>query len=630
MLVQLQALGARAEGDILFEGVNASVHDRQRIGIVGRNGAGKSTLLSMMMGDRDPDLGGIIRHPTARVGVVRQYMGSTDRSILDVALQADADRTRWMQELENSDDPDKMTAALEGLDRIDGFMAEVRVAMVLEGLGFPSHSHNNPIGSYSGGWQMRVALAGALSMQPDILYLDEPSNHLDLEARVWLADYLADYPHSVVMVTHDTELLNRVVQQIWWIEHRGLTVYRGNFDRAERLRSERRLQGMRLQERQAAERAKMQAFVDRFRAKASKAKQAQSRLKMMEGMVPVIVPPEDQEVMFLFPQADPLPSPLVAIDEGVIGYGSDSPILSNLLLRIDWGDRIAILGPNGYGKSTLLRSIAGDLALLSGMRRASGKLRIGYIAQHHAETLPMDLTAYQMLVDLLPYKTEAQRRAILGQFGLTKRHADSLLGHLSGGERLRFALCLGTLNAPHLLILDEPTNHMDHLARRALIEALQGLDCAIILVSHDQDVLESVVDQLWVIDRGRCEPWDGDLEDYRNHIMALRHASPKGGKKQTASTGTVAAGTVMTTATTASASEAPKRRNGSSSKHREQVARLERAMDGLRGKIAALEASMVEMAATSPTNLGSMATELSALMQQLEDTEKAWLDHQEG
>jgi ATP-binding cassette subfamily F protein 3 len=437
-------------------------------------------------------------------------------SLLDTVLEADTERAALMAE--QSDDPARIAEIQTRLADIDAWSAEGRASAILKGLGFTDEEQRMPCSAFSGGWRMRVALAGVLFAQPDLLLLDEPTNYLDLEGALWLESYLQRYPHTVLIISHDRGLLNRAVNHILHLESRKLTLYTGGYDAFARARAEQRAVQAAAAKKQEAQRAHLQSFVDRFRAKATKARQAQSRIKMLERMEPIRMPEDAARTVFSFPEPEALSPPIVNLENAAVGYG-ERPVLRRLSLRIDQDDRIALLGRNGEGKSTLSKLLAGKLQPMDGRLTTASKLRVGYFAQHQVEELRADETPIQHVRRERPEEQPAKLRARLAGFGLGADQAETEVARLSGGQKARLSLLLATLDAPHLLILDEPTNHLDIESREALVEALTAYSGAVVLVSHDMHLLSLVADRLWLVRDGRVDPYEGDLESYRTLLL---------------------------------------------------------------------------------------------------------------
>jgi len=506
-------------GRPLFEGASANIPDGHKVGLVGRNGTGKTTLFRLIRGEL-PLEGGDIRLPSrARIGGVAQEVPASATSLLDTVLLADTERAGLLAEAETAHDPHRIAEIQTRLADIDAWSAEARASSILKGLGFTDAEQRMPCSAFSGGWRMRVALAGVLFAQPDLLLLDEPTNYLDLEGALWLESYLARYPHTVLIISHDRGLLNRAVGAILHLEDRKLTLYNGPYDTFAATRAARLAVQAAEAKKQEARRAHLQSFVDRFRAKASKATQAQSRLKMLEKLTPISGPQEAALRAFTFPEPEELSPPIINLESASVGYGG-APVLSKLDLRIDQDDRIALLGRNGEGKSTLSKLLAAKLHAMGGLVTRASKLRIGYFAQHQLDELHADETPLDHVRRLRPTEPPARLRARLAGFGIGAEQADTVAGRLSGGQKARLSLLLATIDAPHLLILDEPTNHLDMESREALVEALTAYSGAVILVSHDMHLLSLVADRLWLVKGGRVRPYDADLETYRRELLS--------------------------------------------------------------------------------------------------------------
>ncbi|NBR88744.1 MAG: ABC transporter ATP-binding protein [Rhodobacteraceae bacterium] len=506
------------DGRPLFEGASAIIPEGHKVGLVGRNGAGKTTLFRLIRGELTLDNGALSLPPRARIGGVAQEVPGNEVSLIDTVLAADTERASLFAEAETATDPARIADIQTRLADIDAWGAEARASSILRGLGFDADEQRMPCSAFSGGWRMRVALAAVLFAQPDLLLLDEPTNYLDLEGALWLESYLQKYPHTVIIISHDRGLLNRAVGAILHLEDRRLTLYSGGYDTFARTRAEQRAVLAAQAKKQDARRAHLQSFVDRFKAKASKAKQAQARVKMLEKMETIRAPEEAARTVFSFPEPEELSPPILACEGASVGYG-DTVILKNLNLRIDQDDRIALLGKNGQGKSTLAKLLSGRLPALSGKLTRSSKLRIGFFAQHQVDELYIDETPLQHLQRARPEEHQSKLRARLAGFGLMAEQAETVVGRLSGGQKARLSLLLATLDAPHLLILDEPTNHLDIESREALVEALTAYSGAVILVSHDMHLLSLVADRLWLVKSGRVTPYEEDLDAYRTMLL---------------------------------------------------------------------------------------------------------------
>ncbi len=512
------------EGRPLFEGASAIIPDGHKVGFVGRNGTGKTTLFRLIRGELALESGSITVKRGARIGGVAQEVPGSETSLLDTVLEADTERAALLAEAETATDPGRVADIQTRLADIDAWSAEARASTILKGLGFSQSEQAMPCSAFSGGWRMRVALAGVLFSAPDLLLLDEPTNYLDLEGALWLESYLAKYPHTVITISHDRGLLNRAVTSILHLEDRKLSLYQGSYDTFAETRAARLAVAEAEAKKQEARRAHLQSFVDRFRYKASKAVQAQSRLKMIAKMKPITTPAEAALKKFSFPEPEELSPPIVNMESASVGYDG-SAVLSKLSLRIDQDDRIALLGQNGEGKSTLSKLLVGKLDPLGGRITRARQLRIGYFAQHQLDELHADETPLDHLRRERPDETPAKLRARLAGFGIGADQADVIAAKLSGGQKARLSLLLATLDAPHMLILDEPTNHLDMESREALIEALAAYSGAVVLVSHDMHLLSHLADRLWLVKDGRVAPYDGDLEEYRR--MLLDQPAPK-------------------------------------------------------------------------------------------------------
>ena len=517
-MLRISDITYSVEGRPLFDGASATIPTGHKVGLVGRNGTGKTTLFRLIKGELALEGGSISLPSRARIGGIAQEAPASDVSLINTVLAADIERAELMAEAETATDPGRIAEVQTRLADIDAWSAEARAASILKGLGFDEEAQQRPCADFSGGWRMRVALAAVLFSEPDLLLLDEPTNYLDLEGALWLEAYLVKYPHTVIIISHDRELLNRSVGGILHLEDRGLIYYGGNYDQFARQRAANRANQAAAAKKQEAQRAHLQAFVDRFKAKASKAKQAQSRVKMLEKMETIRAPEDAARTVFTFPEPEELSPPIIATEGVSVGYG-DTVILSKLDLRIDQADRIALLGKNGEGKSTLSKMLSGRLAPMSGKMTQSSKLRIGFFAQHQVDELYIDETPLQHLQRERPEEGQAKLRARLAGFGLGAAQADTEVGRLSGGQKARLSLLLATLDAPHLLILDEPTNHLDIESREALVEALTAYTGAVILVSHDMHLLSLVADRLWLVSQGTVKPYEGDLTSYRSLLL---------------------------------------------------------------------------------------------------------------
>ena len=524
-MLDIDNLTYRIGGRDILSGASVHIPTGHKVGVVGSNGAGKTTLLKLISSELFPDAGSIRRTRQTTIGMVEQEAPSGPRTLLDYVLSSDTECSSLLSEIETATDPNRISAISQRLDEINAYAAPSRAATILAGLGFNDLEQKRALSDLSGGWRMRVALASVLFLRSDLLLLDEPTNYLDLEGTLWLEGYLRSYPHTVMLVSHDRDLLNNAVNSILHIESGQFTLYRGGYDTFEETRLKQQIQQERLRQRQEAERKHIQSYVDRFRYKANKARQAQSRLKALARMRPIVEAAMDPSLNFKFPKIKTLKSPIINLEQTAVGYGGEFPILSDLSLRIDANDRIALLGRNGNGKSTLAKLIAGRLEHSAGKIKRVTKLNIGFFSQHQIDELQANETPLDHLRVLLPDLNETKLRSRLGTFGLTQNRAETAANQLSGGERARLVLALVTVKSPHLLILDEPTNHLDVNARQALAQALNDYSGAVLLISHDRHLIELTADQLWLVTNGTVTPWDGDIEDYRR--LSLKKEIPK-------------------------------------------------------------------------------------------------------
>ncbi|WP_104069452.1 ABC-F family ATP-binding cassette domain-containing protein [Albidovulum inexpectatum] len=518
-MLRISDISYSVEGRPLFQGASATIPVGHKVGLVGPNGAGKTTLFRLIRGELALEGGEIHLPPRARIGGVAQEAPASPVSLLDTVLGADQERARLLAEAETATDPNRIAEIQARLADIDAWSAEARASAILKGLGFDDAAQRRPCSDFSGGWRMRVALAGVLFSAPDLLLLDEPTNYLDLEGALWLEGYLARYPYTVIVISHDRGLLNRAVGSILHLENCKLTLYSGNYDTFARTRAEQRAVAEAEARKQAQQRVHLQSFVDRFRYKASKARQAQARLKMLEKMEPIATPEAAHRVAFTFPEPEQLSAPIIALEGVSVGYDG-KPVLRNLSLRIDQDDRIALLGRNGEGKSTLSKLLAGRLEPMAGRITRSPKLRIGYFAQHQVDELRLEETPLDHVRRARPDEAPSRLRARLAGFGLGADQAETPVARLSGGQKARLSLLLATLDAPHLLILDEPTNHLDIESREALVTALNAYSGAVILVSHDMHLLNLVADRLWLVRSGAVSPYEADLDSYRKELLS--------------------------------------------------------------------------------------------------------------
>ena len=527
-MLTISNLTYRIQGRELFEGASLVLPDGAKAGFVGKNGTGKTTLFHLIQGHIGADTGTIEVNRKARIGAVAQEAPAGDETVLEVVLAADKERTALLAEAETATDPHRIGEIHIRLADIDAHTAEARASSILKGLGFEQDRQNGPTRELSGGWRMRVALAAVLFSQPDLLLLDEPTNYLDLEGTLWLEKYLATYPYTVFLISHDRELLNKVVSSIVHLEHRKLTYYKGNYDTFETTRRMQMELNNKSREKTLEQIAHLQKFVDRFRAKATKAKQAQARVKMIEKLRPPEAMFDEHAAPFRFqqPKAD-LPTPMITLDGVSTGYG-DKVILKNIDQRIDPESRIALIGVNGNGKSTFAKLLAGDIPAMDGTLRIGKKLEIAHFAQHQMDKLQPELTPLEHLAGLMPTDNEARRRSRLNQMGLTTSRMDTKAKNLSGGERARLLMGLITFGGPGMMILDEPTNHLDIDSRDALVHALNDYQGAVLIISHDRHLIEATCDTLWIAEGGTIRELDEDLDSYQRSITAPREGKANG------------------------------------------------------------------------------------------------------
>ena len=516
-MIDINDITVRVGSKVLLDHASAHISDSQKVGLVGANGCGKSTLFRVLLGQQETETGDVYFPRGSRVATVAQEQNDIDIHILDFVLAADKERTELLARLQNASEFE-LAEIHERLNLIGAASAEGRASAILNGLGFDNADFHRPVGEFSGGWRMRLALAAALFQPSDILLLDEPTNHLDLEASVWLENHLRKYAGTLLLISHDKYILNDLCDYIIHFEDRKLNTYSGNYDTFRRTRSMQRELQARQIEKQEARRRHLQSYVDRFRYKASKAKQAQSRIKMLEKMEVIAPLSGEYSSHFNFPEPAELAPPLITLEDVSAGYG-DNVVLKRLSLRIVNNDRIALLGANGNGKSTLAKLLSGRLKPLSGTVKASQKLEVGYFAQHQSEELPLEQTPAEYMSSLMPGVPEPKVRAHLASFGLNQEKSVTQIARLSGGEKARLLFAVMTRKAPALLILDEPTNHLDIEGREALVDALNAYGGSVILITHDLHLIELIADDLWLVKNHLCKPYQGDLADYKRSLL---------------------------------------------------------------------------------------------------------------
>ena len=618
-MLHINDLTFRIEGKPIFEAATAGIPTGHKVGLVGRNGAGKTTLLKLITGELAPDDGNITTSRNARIGHVAQEAPGGETSLIDWVLETDLERASLLAEADLATDPARIADIQIRLTDIDAHSAPSRAAQILAGLGFDEAAQKRACGAFSGGWRMRVALASVLFLEPEILLLDEPTNYLDLEGTLWLESYLKTYPHTIIIVSHDRDLLNRAVTAILHLERGKLTFYSGGYDDFEEARREKQRLELKLKKKQDDARRHIEAFVERFKAKASKAKQAQSRIKALARMQPIASHVEERVVPFAFPQpAKMLASPLLRLEDAAAGYAPGQPVLSGLDLRIDQDDRIALLGQNGNGKSTFAKLISGRLKPLAGQVFGINRVQVGYFAQHQLDELNPLKSPYDHFAELMPDATEAQKRTRLGSYGFGADKADTKAGNLSGGEKARLLLALTTFHQPHLLILDEPTNHLDIDAREALIYALNDYNGAVILISHDRHLIEASAERLWIVGNGTVSPYDGDLESYRSELLAQRNQRDRGAND----------------AATAEARAGRAEQRRGAAQRRAEIAPLKKALQAAEKNIAAITGAIArldqaladpDLYARDPQKAQQLSLERGRLAKALATAEETWL-----
>ncbi|RTL97867.1 ABC-F family ATP-binding cassette domain-containing protein [Ancylobacter aquaticus] len=611
-MIILDDISLRIAGRLLIDHASVALPEGARIGLVGRNGTGKTTLFRAITGDLELESGDIRIPTAARIGQVAQEAPAGPEKLIDVVLAADIERAKLLKEREDATDPARIAEIELRLVDIDAHAAPARAARILAGLGFDDAAQQRPCSEFSGGWRMRVALAALLFAEPDLLLLDEPTNYLDLEGTLWLQDFLARYPRTVLIVSHDRELLNESVGFILHLDQGKLTLWRGGYDSFERQRAEKMVVDQKARAKQDAKRKHMEAFVERFRAKATKAKQAQSRLKALARMAPLADIATEAAAAISIRHPERIPSPPILTLDGVsAGYEPGKPILKGLTLRIDHDDRIALLGPNGNGKSTFAKLISGRLAPLGGtMVRAAG-LEIAYLAQHQLDELVASETVYDHVRRLMPEAPEAKVRSRAAEMGFSGQTANTTIAALSGGEKARLLLGLAAFHGPHLLILDEPTNHLDIAARQALTEAINDFPGAVILISHDRTLLDASAERLWLVAEGTVRPYDGDLDEYQKLVVGRSASSSR---KE------------------ASGTRADERRQAADRRTetaplRKRIKELEAAMVKLERSLATLDAKLAEDAlyTRAPLEAQRFARERAAAAEALAKAEEDWL-----
>jgi len=618
-MITITNLSARIAGRLLIDQANVTLPAGTKAGLVGRNGAGKSTLFRIITGEMESESGSVSMPRNARIGQVAQEAPGTEESLITIVLKADKEREALLAEAVTAKDPHRIAEIQTRLADIQAHSAEARAASILSGLGFDHEAQARPASSFSGGWRMRVALAAVLFSEPDLLLLDEPTNYLDLEGTLWLEDYIRRYPYTVIIISHDRDLLNTAVNSIIHLDQKKLTFYRGSYDQFERQKAEADELQMKAKAKNDAARKHLQSFIDRFRAKATKARQAQSRIKALERMGTVAAVIEDHVQGFTFPEPEKQPaSPIIAIQSGAVGYTPGKPILTRLNLRIDNDDRIALLGSNGNGKSTFAKFISGKLAAETGEVRTAPNLKIGFFAQHQLDDLVPKDSAVEHVRRLMPEAPEAKVRARVAQMGLATEKMDTPAKDLSGGEKARLLMGIAAFDAPNLLILDEPTNHLDIDSRNALIQALNDYPGAVILISHDRHLIEATVDRLWLVRDGTVTNYDGDLEDYRSIVVS----SPK------AKSGTAKADAADDSRNKADQRKAAAEKRAAYAPLKKKINDLESLTEKLNKQIQLLDKELEDPALyeKSPDKAVTKSKERAAALARLNEAEEQWLE----
>ena len=626
-MLHINNLTFRIEGRLLIEDASIAIPAGHKVGIVGRNGTGKTTLLKLITGELPADDGSISWPKNFTIVHVAQEVPAGQEPLIDIVLAADLERASLLKESESASDPTRISDIQLRLVDIDAHSAPARAATILAGLGFDQDAQQRPASDFSGGWRMRVALAAALFAAPDILLLDEPSNYLDLEGTLWLEQFLQNYPHTVLMVSHNRDLLNKAVGHILHLTNQKLTLYTGGYDQFEQVRREQQRLQLSMKKKQDDDRRRLEAFVDRFRAKATKAKQAQSRLKVLEKMKPIATQMEDRVAPFLFPDPNiKLGNPLIRLDEVIVGY-DQTPVLRDLNLRIDIDDRIGLLGANGNGKSTLAKLLTGNLKPISGFKKISKKCNIGYFAQHQLDELNPKASPYDHIAELMEEATEAQKRAKCAAIGFGPDKADTKAANLSGGEKARLLFALASFHGPNLMILDEPTNHLDVDSCEALIQALNNYDGAVIIISHDRHLIEACVERLWVVENGTVTPYEEDLESYRDHLLTQRKGKEK--RKQAKEENNQAAPQPKRNRQEERRLAAEKR--AQLAPLRKEIKALEKKMDGLQKQLAKIDDKLGDMTIyeKEPELAKQLSMERGQLQSELEQIEETWLEKHE-
>ncbi|QJD71659.1 ATP-binding cassette domain-containing protein [Marinobacterium sp. LSUCC0821] len=625
-MIRLDSLTLQRGAQRLIDHADLNLHYGWKVALIGANGAGKSSLFKLILGELSQDTGDITTPPRHKIAHMAQEVPSTDRRAIDYVLDGDLELRELQAKLakaeaEHSTHIGELHAQIEA---IDGYRAESRAFTLLNGLGFSNTDATKPVNTFSGGWRIRLNLAKALMSRSDLLLLDEPTNHLDLDATIWLEQWLNAYPGTLILISHDRSFIDATADQVVHLYQQKLTLYKGNYSAFERMRAERLAQQQAAFDKQQERIAHIESFVRRFKAKASKAKQAQSRIKDLERMEMISAAHIDSPFSFRFDASDKISSPLLNIYNADLGYGAESKILNGVSLTLVPGQRIGLLGRNGAGKSTLVKSLVGDLALISGERATGEHLKIGYFAQHQLEALDMNASVLLHLQRIAPKASEAELRSFAGSFGFSGDDALETIGRFSGGEKARLALALIAWHKPNLLLLDEPTNHLDLEVRHALTLALQGFEGSIILVSHDRHLLANTVDQFLLVAEGKVTEFDGDLDDYHQWLASQRQNQN--------------APAIESESRSQSAADRREQKRLEAEKRaklsplRKKIEKLEKEMHSSSEKLGELETLLSDTDLYSETRkdeLKSLLAKQGELKSKLEEIELEWLDAQE-
>lgn len=607
-MIDITDITVRVGANVLLSQASAHISDRQKVGIVGINGCGKSTLFRVLQGEQEVEQGSVNFSSSSKIVTVEQDIKDTDLPILEFVLAQDKERVELLRQLEQASN-EEIDNIHERLKAIDSSTAEARASQILKGLGFKTEEYSRKVKEYSGGWRMRLALAAALFQPSDVLLLDEPTNHLDIESSIWLENHLMKYKGTLLIISHDRTILNNLCTNIIHFDNKKLILYSGNYDNFIRTRNQQKQVLERSYQKQEQKREKLQKFIDRFRYKASKAKQAQSRIKQLEKLEDVDLLKDTASLHISFPQVKELASPLINMEDVSVGYG-EKTILSKLNLSIERDDKIALLGKNGNGKSTFAKLLSGRLKAKDGEMRLTPKLKVGYFAQHQAEELPLEITALEYMQSLMPEQNETQIRSYLAKFGIEQEKSLRKIQVLSGGEKSRLLFAVMSLQEPELLILDEPTNHLDIESRESLIDALNEYNGAVILITHDLHLVEFVADDLWLVSRGRCQAYDGDIDDYKALILSEDKEEKSQRQKQE-----------NEKRERIKAQEAIKKQQKEQEKRLKQI---EKELDNLCKKKELLENSFQEN--LSKETIISTQKELKELLSAIEQKEQEWLE----